>query len=104
MKIGLAGDDKVVAVETPIAADKRSKPGGSEINGVSQGFVADGFEFRTNLESRFNDTIDNPTESVLSYSHLSNLPSLLKSISKVSEENKVSIQEVCWVTKQLSLV
>lgn len=77
-------DDKIVTIETPVAADKPSKTGYSdtELQGL-----------KVNLETVFDD-ID-PSESPPWYAKLSNLPSLLRSIAKVSEENTVPLQEVC---------
>ena len=82
-------EDKIVAVETPVAADKPSKTGHSDTE--SQGFSPPGIQ--VNLETRFNN-VHHP-QSAPSYSHLSNLPALLRSITKVAEESDVPVQEVC---------
>ncbi len=86
-------DDKIVTVETPIAADKPSKTGHSDTE--SQGFSHLGL----NLESRFDEI--KSSESTPSYTKLTNLPPLLRSIAKISEERRVPVQEVCdWVLNQ----
>lgn len=85
-------DDKIATVETPIAADKPSKPEGSEID--LEGFSASGLNI--NLETRFNaaDHKDSALQSSDLYSNLSNLPSILRSILKAAEENNLPIQQV----------
>ena len=82
-------EDKIVTVETPVAVDKPSKTQHSDSD--SQGFSAPGLKL--NLETRFDD--EHPSAVTPLYSHLSNLPSLLKSITQVSEESRVPVQEVC---------